>query len=142
MQTADRSPAEVMVLPPQAVTPFANTGGQPRRIIPGLYAPGTGVQVVGVEPVDGSVTLPRDFGPAVVVDRSTLGKLGVQVGDRAKINGRTVRVRATLQRSCMTQRCVEDERVLALASRMTLASAPHALELCLCNPAPDLSAHD
>lgn len=132
--TIDRSPAEVMVLPPQAVTLFANNGGQPRRIIPGLYAhpevlevqalngnfgfwsnfpkdgqppEGTGVQVVGVEPVEGSVTLPRDFSPAVVqalqepfavvVDRSTLGKLGVQVGDKAKINGRTVRVRATLQ---------------------------------------------
>jgi len=132
--TIDRSPAEVMVLPPQAVTLFANNGGQPRRIIPGLYAhpdvvevqplngnfgfwsnfpkdgqppTGTGVQVVGVEPVEGSVTLPSDFSPsivdalkepfAVVVDRSTLGKLGVQVGDRAKINGRTVKVRATLQ---------------------------------------------
>lgn len=132
--TIDRSPAEVMVLPPQAVTLFANNGGQPRRIIPGLYAhpevvevqplngnfgfwsnfpkagevaKGTGVQVVAVEPVEGSVTLPGDFAPsvvqalkepfAVVVDRSTLGKLGVQVGDKAKINGLTVRVRATLQ---------------------------------------------
>jgi putative ABC transport system permease protein len=132
--TIDRSPAEVMVLPPQAVTLFANNGGQPRRIIPGLYShpevvevqpltgnfgfwsnfpkdgqppQGTGVQVVAVEPVEGSVTLPRDFAPevvqalkepfAVVVDRSTLGKLGVAVGDKAKINGRTVRVRATLQ---------------------------------------------
>ncbi|HEX4970941.1 MAG TPA: ABC transporter permease [Steroidobacteraceae bacterium] len=132
--TIDRSPAEVMVLPPQAVTLFANNGGQPRRIIPGLYAhpdvvevqplngnfgfwsnfpkdgqppQGTGVQVVGIEPVEGSVTLPSDFSPsvvdalkepfAVVVDRSTLGKLGVQLGDKAKINGRTVRVRATLQ---------------------------------------------
>lgn len=132
--TIDRSPAEVMVLPPQAVTLFANNGGQPRRIIPGLYshpevvevqplngnfgfwsnfpkdgepAKGTGVQVIGVEPVEGSVTLPSDFAPlvvdalkepfAVVVDRSTLGKLGVKVGDKAKINGRTVNVRATLQ---------------------------------------------
>jgi putative ABC transport system permease protein len=123
-----------MVLPPQAVPLFANNGGQPRRIIPGLYAhpdvvevqplngnfgfwsnfpkdgqppQGTGVQVVGIEPVEGSVTLPSDFSPsvvdalkepfAVVVDRSTLGKLGVQLGDKAKINGRTVRVRATLQ---------------------------------------------
>jgi putative ABC transport system permease protein len=52
------------------------------------------------------VTLPSDFAPdvvdalkepfAVVVDRSTLGKLGVNVGDKAKINGRTVYVRATL----------------------------------------------
>jgi putative ABC transport system permease protein len=132
--TIDRSPAEVMVLPPQAVTLFANNGGQPRRIIPGLYshpevvevqplngnfgfwsnfpkdgepAKGTGVQVIGVEPVEGSVTLPSDFAPdvvdalkepfAVVVDRSTLGKLGVKVGDKGKINGRTVYVRATLQ---------------------------------------------
>jgi putative ABC transport system permease protein len=123
-----------MVLPPQAVTLFANNGGQPRRIIPGLYshpevvevqplngnfgfwsnfpkdgepAKGTGVQVIGVEPVEGSVTLPSDFAPdvvdalkepfAVVVDRSTLGKLGVKVGDKGKINGRTVYVRATLQ---------------------------------------------
>ena len=39
--TIDRSPAEVMVLPPQAVTLFANNGGQPRRIIPGpVCAPG------------------------------------------------------------------------------------------------------
>lgn len=132
--TIDRSPAEVMVLPPQAVTLFANNGGQPRRIIPGLYshpevvevqplngnfgfwsnfpkdgetAKGTGVQVIGVEPVEGSVTLPSDFAPdvvdalkepfAVVVDHSTLGKLGVKVGDKGKINGRTVYVRATLQ---------------------------------------------
>lgn len=132
--TIDRSPAEVMVLPPQAVTLFANNGGQPRRIIPGLYAhpevvevqplngnfgfwsnfpkdgetaKGTGVQVIGIEPVEGSVTLPSDFSPAVVdalkepfavvVDRSTLSKLGVKVGDKGKINGRTVYVRATLQ---------------------------------------------
>lgn len=132
--TIDRSPAEVMVLPPQAVTLFANNGSQPRRIIPGLYshpevvevqpltgnfafwsnfprdgevAKGTGVQAVAVEPAEGSVTLPQDFSPAivqalqepfaVVVDRSTLGKLGVQVGDKGKINGLTVTVRATLQ---------------------------------------------
>jgi putative ABC transport system permease protein len=132
--TIDRSPAEVMVLPPQAVTLFANNGGQPRRIIPGLYshpevvevqplngnfgfwsnfpkdgepAKGAGVQVIGVEPVEGSVTLPSDFAPlvvdalkepfAVVLDRSTLGKLGVKVGEKAKINGRTVHVRATLE---------------------------------------------
>ena len=34
--TIDRSPAEVMVLPPQAVTLFANNGVQPRRIIPAM----------------------------------------------------------------------------------------------------------
>ncbi len=35
--TIDRSPAEIMILPPQAVTLFANNSGQPRRLIPSLY---------------------------------------------------------------------------------------------------------
>jgi putative ABC transport system permease protein len=58
-----------------------------------------------INPIRGAVTLPNDFTDdviqalqepyAVIVDRSTLGKLGVQVGDRAKINGSAVRVRYT-----------------------------------------------
>jgi putative ABC transport system permease protein len=130
--TIDRSPAQVMVLPPDSVSLFENNRGQPRRLIPGIYshpdvievqplngsfgfwsnfpkvgqrALGRGVQVIIVDPVEGSVTLPADFDEgliqalrepfAVVIDQSTLGKLGVQLGDNAKINGRTVRVRAT-----------------------------------------------
>jgi putative ABC transport system permease protein len=63
-----------------------------------------GVQVVIVDPVRGAVTLPVDFGDdviqalqvpySVVVDRSSLGRLGVQVGDEAKMNGIRVWVRA------------------------------------------------
>jgi putative ABC transport system permease protein len=63
-----------------------------------------GVQVVIVDPVRGAVTLPMDFSDdvigalqvpyAVIVDRSSLGKLGVQVGDEAKMNGIRVWVRA------------------------------------------------
>lgn len=131
--TIDRSPANVMILPPEALTLFANNSGQPRRIIPGLYAhpevlevqalngnwafwsnipqdgqppKGTGVQVIVVDPVPGSVTLPSDFGDsivqslrepfAVVVDRSTLDKLGVRPGDKAKLNGHAVWVRDTV----------------------------------------------
>ena len=62
-----------------------------------------GVAVVIVDPVPGSVTLPEDFGPelvraleeprAIVVDRSSLGTLGVALGDRAKLNKQGVWVR-------------------------------------------------
>jgi putative ABC transport system permease protein len=62
-----------------------------------------GVQIIMVDPVLGAVTLPNDFGDdlvqalqepySVVVDQSSLNKLGVQVGDKAKINGLTVSVR-------------------------------------------------
>lgn len=68
----------------------------------GQVAKSDGVQVVIVDPVPGAVTLPSDFGDeviqalqvpySVIVDRSSLGRLGVQVGDEAKINGIRVRV--------------------------------------------------
>jgi putative ABC transport system permease protein len=129
--TVDRSPAELMVLPPQAESLFSNNSGQPRRIIPKLYGHGSveevqalnfnfafwsnfpkegqtakseGVQIIIVDPLPGAVTLPNDFGDdliqalrepyAVVVDQSSLNKLGVHIGDKAKINKLTVFVRA------------------------------------------------
>jgi len=129
----DRSPAEIMVLPPESVSLFDTGGGQPRRIIPQVYehpavvdvktvdigftswsnfpkegqtAKSDGVQLFIVDPVKGAITLPSDFSDeviralqepyAVVVDRSSLGKLGVQPGDRAKMNGYTVWVRDTV----------------------------------------------
>jgi putative ABC transport system permease protein len=62
----------------------------------------SGVQLVILDPTPGSVNLPSDFGPGlvealrepfvVVVDRTSLGKLGVAAGDRAKMNGLEVRV--------------------------------------------------
>ncbi|WP_026172684.1 ABC transporter permease [Asticcacaulis benevestitus] len=131
--TVDKSPAHVMILPPQAEGLFGNNSGQPRRLIPTIYqhpdvlevqplngswafwsnfpkdgqpAKGDGVQVVVVDPVKGAVTLPTDFSDeviaalqqpfTVVVDRSSLNKLGVKVGDKAKMNGRTVTVGAVV----------------------------------------------
>jgi putative ABC transport system permease protein len=131
--TVDRSPAQIMVLPPKAENLFGNNT-QPRHIIPEIYehsdvlevkplnmnfggwsnfpkdnqpAKNEGVQIMIVDPEVGSVTLPSDFKDqvlealrepfAVVVDRSNLVKLGVQLGDKAKINGRTVWVRATTE---------------------------------------------
>ena len=129
--TVDRSPAEVLVLPPGADSLFDTKSGQPRRLIPEIYgnadvlevqalnigftmwsnfpkegqpAKDAGVQLIIVDPIRGAVTLPSDFGDdliralqepyAVVVDRSSLAKLGVQLGDKAKLNGATVWVRA------------------------------------------------
>jgi putative ABC transport system permease protein len=69
----------------------------------GQPAKSEGVQIIMVDPMPGAVTLPTDFGDdlmlalqepySVVVDASSLNKLGVQVGDKAKINGLTVYVR-------------------------------------------------
>lgn len=126
--TVDKSPAHLMVLPPQAQGIFGDSG-QPRRMIPMVYQhpdvievqpmhmnwamfsnfpkdgqppKSDGVRVVVVDPVRGAVTLPSDFSDAiiealqepyaVIVDRSSLGKLGIQVGDKAKMNGRTVTI--------------------------------------------------
>ena len=126
--TVDKSPAQILILPPQAEGLFGDSG-QPRRMIPMVYehpgvaevqpmimnwamwsnfpkdgqpAKGDGVRVVVVDPVKGAVTLPSDFSDAtiealkepfaVILDRTSLGKLGVQVGDKAKMNGRTVTV--------------------------------------------------
>ena len=130
--TVDRSPAEVLILPPDADSLFDTKSGQPRRLIPEIYAhpdvlevqplnfgfaawsnfpsdgqpaKDTGVQVVIVDPIAGAVTLPSDFDDgliqalqepySVVVDRSSLGRLGVRAGDKAKVNDATVWVRAT-----------------------------------------------
>lgn len=71
----------------------------------GQAAKAEGVQIIMVDPVPGAVTLPNDIGDdlmqalqepySVVIDQSSLNKLGVQVGDKAKINGLTVTVRGT-----------------------------------------------
>jgi putative ABC transport system permease protein len=129
--TIDRSPAVIMILPPQAESLFGDNNGQPRRNIPKIYqdsevvevqplslnwafwsnfpkdgqpAKGNGVQIVVIDPTRGAVTLPNDFNDdliqalqqpySVVIDRSSLGRLGVEVGDPAKLNGNRVWVRA------------------------------------------------
>jgi putative ABC transport system permease protein len=71
----------------------------------GQAAKAQGVQIVMVDPLPGAVTLPNDFSNelvqallepySVVIDESSLNRLGVQLGDKAKINGLTVTVRGT-----------------------------------------------
>ncbi|MDI7775224.1 ABC transporter permease [Asticcacaulis sp. EMRT-3] len=128
--TIDRSPAQIMVLPPTAQGLFGNSNGLPRRIIPTIYqhpdvlsvmplgggwagwsnfpkpgqpAKSGGVQVIVIDPTPGALTVPTDFNEqmlqtilepyAIMIDKSSEGKLGVKIGDKAKMNGMTVYVR-------------------------------------------------
>lgn len=64
------------------------------------------VQVTSVDPVPGAATLPVDYPEhvreallepyAVAVDESALKRLGVKLGDKASLNGRTIRIKAIL----------------------------------------------
>lgn len=64
------------------------------------------VMVMAVDPEPGAVTLPTDYSEtvrealqqpyAIAVDETALGRLGVQLGDTANLNGRRVRVAAIL----------------------------------------------
>ena len=66
----------------------------------------TFVQVYAMDTTPGSVTMPTDFGPdvraaldepyAIALDETALGPLGVKLGDKASLNGTTVRVRYVL----------------------------------------------
>jgi len=89
----DRSPAEVMILPPEANSLFDHNSGQPRRLIPLIYRDpevlevqalnfafgfwsnfpragkpdkASGVQVIIIDPIPGAVTLPTDLGTDVI----------------------------------------------------------------------------
>ncbi len=66
-----------------------------------------GVQVLPIDPVPGAVTLPTDFTEeqilalqepyAVFIDKTSVEKLGTKLGEKATINGRTVRVVGVLE---------------------------------------------
>jgi putative ABC transport system permease protein len=133
--TIDRSPAEIIILPPKAQSLMGATEVVlPSRIRPRMYLhpevaavdtwefrvaewtniPGPGekqvrayARVAMVDPAPGSVTLPVDFPEAarralevplsVVVDASSLGKLGAGVGDSVIVEGQTLQVTAVVR---------------------------------------------
>lgn len=128
--TIDRSPAEIIILPPKAHSLMGTTEAEvPSRIRPLMYLhpeveavdtwefkvadwtniPGPGekqvrtfARVAMVDPAPGSVTLPVDFPDrarralqaplTVVVDASSLEKLGAKVGDSVIVRGQTLQV--------------------------------------------------
>ncbi|MEI9904088.1 MAG: ABC transporter permease [Asticcacaulis sp.] len=69
----------------------------------GQPAKGNGVRVVVVDPTPGALTVPTDFTQsdleilqepyAIIMDKSSEGKLGAKLGDKAKMNGSTINVR-------------------------------------------------
>ncbi len=64
------------------------------------------VQIMSVDTQPGAVTLPTDYADsvrealsephAIALDQSALARLGVKLGDKATLNGKTVRLRAIL----------------------------------------------
>ncbi|MBS0297810.1 MAG: ABC transporter permease [Proteobacteria bacterium] len=77
-----------------------------KRKGPSAQAQRTFVQSFAVDTSEGSVTLPTDFGPdvraaldepyAIAIDETARGTLGVELGDKASLNGHTVKVRYLL----------------------------------------------
>jgi len=77
-----------------------------KRKGPAAQAQRTFVQSFAVDTSEGSVTLPTDFGPdvraaldepyAIAIDETARGSLGVELGDKASLNGHTVKVRYLL----------------------------------------------
>ena len=135
LATWERSRADLVVLPPNVKSLVNNGGGDglPARVKPLIYlnpevfdvepirgngaqwvnspAPGQKrvqlfVQLFGVEPHPGSVTLPRDFTEAerialmepgaVAVDASSLAQLGVKLGDKISLNRHSAWLRVVL----------------------------------------------
>jgi putative ABC transport system permease protein len=64
------------------------------------------VNITAIDPYPGAVTLPTDYTEewrealtepyAIAVDETALARLGVKLGDKAKLSGKTVRVRAVI----------------------------------------------
>jgi len=131
--TWERSRADIIILPPNVKSLINSNASLPARVQPMIYLnpevidvepisndgarfinipkPGEKqvqkwVDVFGVEPTKGSVTLPMDYTDAqrvalmepgaVAIDASALPQLGVKLGDKASMNGETVWVRAVL----------------------------------------------
>lgn len=128
----DRSPADIMILNAQSEN-LTDNPGMPRRLKPSIYMhpdvvavderqtgggrfqniPGPDgkpkvsyVQVMTIDTVPGSVTIPTDFDDSIrialqepytiAVDESALRGMGVKLGDLGTFNGKTVKVAAAL----------------------------------------------
>ncbi|HEX3920469.1 MAG TPA: ABC transporter permease [Caulobacteraceae bacterium] len=133
LATWERSRADLIILPANVKSLVNSNSSLPSRVKPLIYlhpevvdvepissddaqwvniAPPGGkqvtkfVQVFGIEPTAGSVTLPTDYTEAqrialmepgaVAIDETAQAQLGVKLGDKASLNGQTVYVRALL----------------------------------------------
>ncbi len=104
----------------------------------------TYVDIIGVDPRPGSPTMPSGFSPeavraltepfTVVIDESTIKSLGAQAGDEVNLNGRNVRVGATVSGySNMMQAQVfmtpDNMRVLGVINPTRLTTGPLMITL-------------
>ena len=133
LASTERSPADIFVLPPKVASMVNSNATLPGRVLPSIFlnphvtevrslddaggawtnSPGPGVKRVqtfvdvwGIDPIPGAVTVPSDYTNdqlvallepgAVAVDASNLARLGVKLGDKASINGHTVFIRVIL----------------------------------------------
>ena len=151
LATWERSPADLIILPANVKSLVNNNSSLPARVKPLIYLapevvdvepisssgaewinvarPGQRqvqkfVQIFGVEPTAGSVTLPTDYTEAerialmepgaVAIDASAQAQLGVKLGDKASLNGQTVWVRALLHNYASA------EQPIVVASHQTM----------------------
>ena len=131
--TTERSRADIFILPVKVTSMVNSNASLPARVQPQIFlnphvtevrsveetfgswvnTPGPGerqvqkfINVWGVDPVPGAVTLPIDYSEAqrvalmepgaVAIDASNLAALGAKLNGKASINGHTVYVRAIL----------------------------------------------
>jgi putative ABC transport system permease protein len=131
--TWERSRADIVILPPNVKALVNNNSSLPSRVKPLIFLnpevtdvesisstgaqwinvpkPGqkqvqTFIQVFGVVPYPGSVTLPNDFTEqqrqalmepgAVAIDQTATAALGANLGDKVSLNGQSAWVRAIL----------------------------------------------
>jgi putative ABC transport system permease protein len=105
------------------------------------------VQTLGVDPIQGALTLPTDYPPDVIealqqpyamaMDETALGRLGVKLGDKASLNGKTIKVGAILHGypNMMTPTLVGSRQTLRLLGMQPRADRTGPLMVHIADPA-------
>ena len=119
------------------VAELAGNGGQLQNSPPaGQKRKSQNVMLMGIDPYVGSITMPRGFTEAqrvallepfaIAVSRNSLKGLGVKLGDRVSINGRTVRVATVLDgySDIMNPTVITSRQTLRMISQNAAARGP------------------
>jgi putative ABC transport system permease protein len=105
------------------------------------------VQTLGVDPTPGALTLPTDYSPdviqalqepyAIALDETALARLGVKLGDKASLNGKTIKIGAVLHGypNMMTPTLVGSRQTLRLLSMQPRADRSGPLMVRIADPA-------
>jgi putative ABC transport system permease protein len=105
------------------------------------------VQTLGIDLTPGALTLPTDYSPeiiaalqepyAIAVDETALGRLGVKPGDKASLNGKTIKIGAILHGypNMMTPTLVGSRQTLRLLGMQPRADRSGPLMVRIADPA-------